>query len=220
MTFANLVSKFGGLFFAQEKLLCNRGANQQVRGKKDWSKFEMTRLTFVGDIACDRPLLKAAKHGGKYDFSRVFQTQEVFQGSDFVIGNLESCFGGGHYGKKPYHYSVPDSFGDAIRDAGFDLVSTANNHCLDEGVEGLERTIKVLDRLGISHTGTFAQVEDKRWLTKEINGRRRFKGTLKGIQGQNVLIDFEGSELSFEFSNIEKAKLTLPDEIFNRRKGV
>ena len=57
-------------------------------------------------------------------------------------------------------------------------------------------------------------------LAKEINGRRRFKGTLKGIQGQNVLIDFEGSELSFEFSNIEKAKLTLPDEIFNRRKGV
>jgi len=57
-------------------------------------------------------------------------------------------------------------------------------------------------------------------LSKEINGRRRFKGVLKGIQEQNVLIDFEGSELSFEFSNIDKAKLTLPDEIFNRRKGV
>ncbi len=57
-------------------------------------------------------------------------------------------------------------------------------------------------------------------LSKEINGRRRFKGTLKGIQGQNVLMEFEGSELSFEFSNIDKAKLTLPEEIFNRRKGV
>lgn len=57
-------------------------------------------------------------------------------------------------------------------------------------------------------------------LAKELNGRRRFKGVLKGIQGQNVLMEFEGSELSFEFSNIDKAKLTLPDEIFNRRKGV
>ncbi len=57
-------------------------------------------------------------------------------------------------------------------------------------------------------------------LAKETGGRRRFKGILKGIQGQNVLMDFEGNELSFEFSNIDKAKLTLPDEIFNRRKGV
>ena len=105
----------------------------------------MIRLTFVGDIACDRPLLKAARKWGKYDFSRVFQTSGVFENSDLVIGNLETCFGGGHYGTKAYHYSSPDSFCDAIRDAGFDIVSTANNHCLDEGVDGLIRTLGILD---------------------------------------------------------------------------
>ena len=57
-------------------------------------------------------------------------------------------------------------------------------------------------------------------LTKEINGRRRFKGTLMGVQGHNVLIDFEGGPLSFDFDNIDKAKLTLPEEIFNHKKGV
>lgn len=132
----------------------------------------MTRLTFVGDIACDRPLLKAAKKKGKYDFSQVFQTGHVFENSDFVVGNLESSFGGKHYGTKPYHYSVPDSFGQAIKEAGFDLVSTANNHCLDEGEYGLKRTLSVLDRLGLAHTGTFSADQDSedRFYTCEING--------------------------------------------------
>ena len=78
----------------------------------------MTRLTFVGDIACDRPLLKAAEKHGKYDYSRVFHTESVFKESDLVVGNLETCFGGGNYGKKPYHYSIPDSFCEAIRETG------------------------------------------------------------------------------------------------------
>ena len=51
----------------------------------------MVRLTFVGDIALDKPLLKAAKERGKgtFDFSGVFHTEDVFAGSDLVVGNLE-----------------------------------------------------------------------------------------------------------------------------------
>lgn len=131
----------------------------------------MIRLSFVGDIACDRPLLKAAKKENQYNFSDVFQTKEVFSDSDLVIGNLESCFGGGpKYGYKPYHYSVPDSFCTAIRDAGFDIVSTANNHCIDEGVSGLHRTLDVVHDHGIEATGTFYGNEQQRYLLKEVNG--------------------------------------------------
>ena len=131
----------------------------------------MIKLSFVGDIACDRPLLKAAKKGDQYDFSGVFQTNELFSNSDLLIGNLESCFGGGpKYGHKPYHYSVPDSFCTAIRDAGFDIVSTANNHCMDEGVEGLRRTLDVVHNYGIETTGTFYGDEQQRYLLKEVNG--------------------------------------------------
>lgn len=133
----------------------------------------MTRLTFVGDIALDKPLLKAAKRRGKgkYDFSDVFHTKDVFSESDLVIGNLETCFGGGcHFNTKPYHYNSPDSFCYAIKDAGIGLVSTANNHCMDEGVSGLERTNRILDECGILHTGTFSGETEDRFLIKEING--------------------------------------------------
>ena len=135
----------------------------------------MTRLTFVGDIALDKPMLKAAKRrgNGNFDFSDVIHTEDVFADSDLVIGNLETCFGGGHrYNTKPYHYNSPDSFCRAIKDAGIGLVSTANNHCMDEGVNGLQRTLRQLDACGIDHSGTYAEETEDRFLVKEINGVR------------------------------------------------
>lgn len=133
----------------------------------------MVRLTFVGDIALDKPLLKAARARGrgKFDFSDVFHTAEVFADSDLVIGNLETCFGGGkRFNRKPFHYNSPDAFCTAIREAGIGLVSTANNHCMDEGVPGLKRTLRLLDAQGISHTGTFCADEEERFLIREIRG--------------------------------------------------
>lgn len=121
----------------------------------------------MGDIACDRPLLKAAHNGKTYDFSDVFKTEDVFSDSDLVVGNLESCFGGSGFGKKTMHYNVPDSFAEAIKKAGIDFLGTANNHCMDEGVSGLKRTLKVLKKEGIEYTGTFAGSE-KRYVIKTI----------------------------------------------------
>ncbi len=46
-----------------------------------------------------------------------------------------------------------------------------------------------------------------------IDGRKRFKGLLKGVQGNQVLIDFEGNEIAIDFSAISKAKLVLTDEL-------
>ena len=97
----------------------------------------------------------------------------MFAGSDLVIGNLETCFGGGRrYNIKPYHYNSPDSFCAAIKDAGIGLVSTANDHCLDEGVRGALRILDLLDKYGIQHTGTFRDSDEQRYFIREINGIR------------------------------------------------
>ena len=63
--------------------------------------------------------------------------------------------------------------------------------------------------------GEHAKIE----LNAEINGRRRFKGILKGVKDQNIVLEFEGSELELPFNQIQHAKLTLPEEIFNQTKG-
>src|SRR5699024_9714496 len=58
-------------------------------------------------------------------------------------------------------YNTPDSFVEAIADANIKLVSTANNHCLDQGIGGLKRTIDILDKFQVKHTGTYRNQEER-----------------------------------------------------------
>ena len=56
-------------------------------------KRKLIRITFIGDIMCERPLLKAYFINKGYDFRPVFEaTKKLFNESDFVIGNLKTCF--------------------------------------------------------------------------------------------------------------------------------
>lgn len=65
-----------------------------------------------------------------------------------------------HDGKELY-LNFPDEFASAVKDAGFDLVTTANNHLLDRGSDGALRTLDVLDNIGLDHTGSYRSIEEK-----------------------------------------------------------
>lgn len=110
---------------------------------------------------------------GTYDFMHNFQdVKRYFEGYDFVIGNLELTFGGPdkEYASFPC-FNTPDSFLDAVKDAGFNLLTTANNHSMDTGEAGLKRTIAQLDAYDIDHVGTYASQEARDTIyTKEVNG--------------------------------------------------
>lgn len=63
--------------------------------------------------------------------------------------------------------------------------------------------------------GDVAKIE----LNYEINGRKRFKGTLKGLENGNVVVfDFEGTEMKVPFADIAKAKLMLTDELIQKHQ--
>lgn len=117
------------------------------------------KLTFLGDIMIEPPVLKAAKRGGgAYDFRGVFaHTKALLAESDYVVGNLETPLAGKQAGYTNTHlcFNAPDEYVDALIDAGVDLVSTTNNHTFDRGYEGMERTLRVLDEKGLAHTGSF-----------------------------------------------------------------
>lgn len=136
------------------------------------------KLSFLGDVTCDRPMLKAAKVDGKFDFDKSLQgIKPLLMDSDYVVANLETVFAGEKYGynPNPVSYNSPDALADALKNAGITMVTTANNHCLDMGGHGIDRTIDVLDTLGIEHTGTlhFKEVgTGKRYLVKNIQGIR------------------------------------------------
>jgi len=65
-------------------------------------------------------------------------------------------------GYKGYpNFNTPDDYLDALKAVGFDFLSTANNHSLDQGEKGVLRTLEKLDAYGIGHTGTHSSDQDR-----------------------------------------------------------
>lgn len=113
---------------------------------------------------CERPLLSASRSDKKYDFDFVFHgVKDKLRESDLVVGNLETVFAGEEagYTNDVYSFNTPDRFVCSMKSAGIDYVSTANNHCLDRGTEGLIRTLDLLDQYGIKHFGTYRSKEER-----------------------------------------------------------
>lgn len=119
-------------------------------------------IFFAGDLMQHDAQIKAAKRmDGSYDYSNSFaHVRSYIRSADIAVGNLEVTLGGTPYRGYPA-FSAPDEYLYAIRDAGFDVLMTANNHCMDRGVTGLRRTIKMIDSLRIKRAGTYIDKEDR-----------------------------------------------------------
>lgn len=130
-------------------------------------------LTGLGDAMCHNTQYKDAFANGTYDFNYVFENvKDVMSKDNLTIGNLETTFAGPEVGYSGYPtFNTPDAMGEALKNAGVDVLSTANNHCLDKGYKGLSRTLDVLDQLGIDHAGTSRTLEEQaKVLIKDVNG--------------------------------------------------
>ncbi|MHC1732725.1 MAG: CapA family protein [Bacteroidales bacterium] len=124
-------------------------------------------LLFTGDIMGHDGQIASARDDstGAFFYDTVFSyVAPLLEGVDVAIGNLEVTLGGPPYRGYPA-FSSPDELAVACRDAGFDILGTANNHSADRGSRGIFRTIRVLDSLGIRHTGTWVSPESRDSLT-------------------------------------------------------
>lgn len=114
-------------------------------------------LLFVGDVMQHDSQIRAAFDplAQSYNYGECFQyVKPIIQQADIAMANLEVTLAGPPYKGYP-QFSAPDALALELKEAGFDVLVTANNHCVDRRRNGLERTIDVLDSLGIAHTGTF-----------------------------------------------------------------
>jgi hypothetical protein len=132
-----------------------------------WNTYaqDTTRLSllFVGDIMQHDSQIQSAYDASarKYDYASCFQfVKPYFEAVDFAIGNLELTLAGPPYKGYP-QFSAPDALAVALKEAGMDVLVTANNHSVDRGKKGVDRTIWVLDSLGILHTGTFRDTVER-----------------------------------------------------------
>jgi poly-gamma-glutamate synthesis protein (capsule biosynthesis protein) len=117
----------------------------------------------VGDIMMHMPQVNAGRTENGHDFLPFFKDViPIFETADVVIGNLETTLGGAERGFSGYpRFNSPDQLADALKAAGFDVLSTANNHSLDTNESGLLRTLDQLDIVGLKATGTYRSEEER-----------------------------------------------------------
>ncbi|WP_314303409.1 CapA family protein [Brevibacillus parabrevis] len=140
-------------------------------------------IAAVGDILMWKNQVACAKlaSADQYSFADMFApVAPILTGADLTIGNLETTFSGK---SQPYQigsartgyprFNCPDELARDLKQVGFDLLTTVNNHCLDGGPNGLFRTLDVLDRHKLAHTGTYRSLQDSTVpLIQEVNGIR------------------------------------------------
>ena len=130
------------------------------------------RISYIGDLILLKDQVIVAKNNitGKYEFDEMFKyTSKHFHESDLTIGVYEGPSAGNNTNYTtsnykdglPLYLNFPDEFAEAVKKAGINLVTTANNHLLDKGINGAMRTIDVLDKYNISHVGSYRNKEEK-----------------------------------------------------------
>lgn len=122
------------------------------------------RLLFAGDVMVHSTQYHAAWHEGgdtAYNFNPPFTyIKDLISSADLSLANLEVALGGKPYSGYPL-FSSPPEIVDALKEAGFDVLFTANNHTADKGKKGIEGTIDRIREVGLLHTGSFKDSVDK-----------------------------------------------------------
>ncbi|MGW0551126.1 CapA family protein [Streptomyces altiplanensis] len=139
------------------------GAGRQQRG---------FTLVASGDVLPHASIIRQARAdagGDGYDFASMFTgVKPVVSEADLAICHMETVYGpdGGPYTGYPAFQSPPE-VAEGLRATGYDSCSTASNHTLDAGAEGIDRTLGALDKAGIKHAGsarTAAEARRPAWL--------------------------------------------------------
>ena len=129
-------------------------------------------IVSTGDLLMHGQLITDAWIGeDTYDFGYLFTRVKRFVfAADYAVANLETTLSGvAPYQGNPL-FNCPDAIVDAAKNAGFDMLLTANNHSYDTGQNGYDRTIRTVRTAGLSSLGTMLSADERKYEIVDING--------------------------------------------------
>ncbi|WP_100065526.1 CapA family protein [Miniphocaeibacter massiliensis] len=175
------------------------------------------KITATGDIMYHPWTFRDVKDSdGNYDFSHFYQEmQDEIIKSDLMIGNFETTSTPSRKMSGFPMFNTPEKAIEDLKKSGFDILTTANNHCIDSGKVGIEDTIDAFDKNGIKHTGTWKKGENKKYLIEEVNnikiGFLAYTESFNGVEG-NLKQDEKSMISPLNEEEIKKDIETLKDK--------
>lgn len=176
---------------------------------------ETITITAVGDLLMHMPVINSARLAdGSYDFKPIFsEVKGLLNSSDLTIANLETRLAGKQFGYSGYPiFNCPEELAADLKAVGVDVITTANNHSLDQGWPGIVNTLHHLEAAGLSHVGTNRnqQEADQVFMTEIKNtkiGILNYTETTNGIplpKGKEYAVNLMQKEKIY--ADIDKLK--------------
>jgi poly-gamma-glutamate capsule biosynthesis protein CapA/YwtB (metallophosphatase superfamily) len=162
-------------------------------------------LGAVGDILIHNSVYEDARTADGYDFRPMLElVKDSMVSPDIMFANQETILGGTELGLSSYPmFNSPYEVGDALKDAGVDIVSMANNHTLDAGEQGILNATAYFDKLGIPYVGAYRSLEDQN-TPRIINSNGISVGFVAYTYGTNGLIRPEDKPYLVQYLEQEK----------------
>ncbi len=137
---------------------------------KEPEKSEVTVLSMGDIIFHQATYLNFKDENGNYDFTHFFKEMEEEYKDKLVVGNFETTVNPERKISGFPMFNTPATAVAAIKNAGIDVLTTANNHCIDTGSRGIATTIEEIEKNGIEHTGTFTDPDKRGGIIVSRNG--------------------------------------------------
>ncbi|MFV0517939.1 MAG: CapA family protein [Aminipila sp.] len=217
------------LFSGCTKVDNQQDSNQIGDIQKEEQPVELN-IFCVGDVMVHKSQIACQydKNTGKYDYTNNYKyVKDYISSADLALCNIETTFAGAPYSGYP-DFSAPDELADALKDTGFDVAITSNNHMMDKGGNGLKRTLDVLRQRGFLTAGSRLNQEEDRFTIADVKGVKvgvvpytyetpSSEGT--AINGR--LISEENANLinSFSYQTLEKDLLEIKNTCESAEKA-
>ncbi|WP_349408352.1 CapA family protein [Pseudalkalibacillus sp. SCS-8] len=168
-------------------------------------------LRAIGDVLIHKRVYNKAVTGvQQYDFTPMLQHVKTYlENADLTMANQETMIGGSAIGVSTYpRFNSPQEVGTALKEAGVDIVTLANNHTLDRGEQAIMNALDHWNSIGMAYTGAYRSEEDQAEIRIMEANDIRFS-FLSFTYGTNGIPVPDGKSYLVNLIDVERIKLEI-----------
>lgn len=196
--------------FSNNENKIGEAKNLKTEETKKEDKSEV-KILAMGDMIFHQPIVKNYRCNDTYDFTPIFANISAdINEADLALANFEGSVNSNRKLSGFPLFNFPKETIYSLKNAGFDALSTANNHALDTGLEGIGETISHIRESGMKNFGTLTEDGDK-GIIIEKNGIKigliSFTDTLNGMdslmRGKEYSVNTFAQDVKSDIQNLK-----------------